>query len=228
MVKETVPEKEKKSKKQNLDKQFYWVLGTMVFLIAAFLVSFGIGQKANEFEHEGLQFKEEMFGEIQLYRHDYFTERIGRTSTGQIVNTGEAKNVIVYLRNDPRELTVPVEGKIEYLPKGKFIYITFSSEGLFCEYSNVAIANLINFLSSNSFVAKAAASDEQAAEESELQHITCENRPDHMVLSFQGAEETSIVREEDTNCYRINVANCEVLEAVDQFVVQSLIDAREE
>ncbi len=228
---------EKKSSKQNeedkqktsskIDREIYWVFGVMIAAIALFLVGYMLTKESNSFDYNGLEFQKEMLGNIPLFKHTYLTEKVVRT-TFQVIRTGDAANVIILLRNDPRELeNIPVEGKIEYLPIGQFVYITIdSSPELLCEYSTIAMHELSSFLTQNGFAVKAGVSDETAAAEQNLSYITCENHPDRMVISFQAGDSPSIVR--NGNCYTITVADCDILAPTEKFIIQSLIDARED
>ncbi len=206
------------------DKELFWVLGVMLVLILIFLISSSVFKSMKNFEYNGLSFSKEMFGEIPLYKHTYFTDTAVKSLTGAIIRSSEARTVTVLLRNDPRTNTIQVEGKIEFPPREKFIYITFNSSGILCEYSNVAMASLGSFLNQNGFTVKAGSADEADAKTNNLDYVTCENRPNNMVLLLQQGSETSIIRQ--GNCYIINIADCEILPAVEKFIIQSILDAK--
>ncbi|MBU0466489.1 MAG: hypothetical protein KJ718_04000 [Nanoarchaeota archaeon] len=232
MKKEIVKKKSKKEaekkpakKSSKADKELYWVLGVMLGLILIFFASSAIFKSTKSFEYQGLKFTKERFGEIPLFKYFYSTDRTTTPTTGSVIGSKGTSTVTVLLRNDPRKNNIPVDGEIEYLKKGEFIYATLNSTGLLCEYSNVAMASLGAFLNQNGFKVKGASVDEADAEANGLDYITCENKPDRMVLLFQQGEKTSITRE--GNCYITNVANCEILPAVEKFIVQSVLDAKE-
>ncbi|MFH1802154.1 MAG: hypothetical protein ABH864_01745 [archaeon] len=220
-------ESTREEKVSKMDRELYWVFGVMVVLIAAFLVGYAIRPDPNTFDHNGLDFKKQMLGNIPLYKYTYFTDNRMATASGNVINTGEQAAVNVLLRNNPRENNVPVEGKIEYMEREKFVYITMSSSpDLLCEYGTIAMAELASFLSQNGFVPKAGISDETTAEEQGIDYVTCENHPDRMVISFEAGDENKVVREE--NCYTITVSDCEILLPTEKFIVQSILDAMEE
>ncbi len=221
--KETAPT-QKESSVSKKSKELYWIFGIMFAVIIIFLVASAYFKSSSNFEYEGLSFTKENFGEIPLYRYSYTTDSMIKSVTGQIVSSGSTKPVAVLLRNDPRENNVPVTGKIEYLPREKFVYVSLGS-GLFCEYSTVALANLQIFFSQNGFTVRPATQNETESNETNLQYVNCENRPDNMVLMLQGGEESSIVR--NNNCYIITAADCDVLSATEKFIIQSIIDAKE-
>lgn len=226
-MKVEIEEPQNNKQKKTNEAPFYWILGSMLFIIALSLVALTLKGEANSFDYEGLDFKKEMFGNIPIYKHTYLTEKFV-TTAGNVIGTGKARTVTLQLRNDPRELEdIPVEGRIEFLEREKRIYITFdSSEGLLCDYSPIAAHQLSLFLKQNAYNVKAGTSDEEASQERELDYITCENRPERMVISFVSGDETTIERQD--NCYTITVANCEILPAAEKFIIQALVDAREE
>ena len=225
-MKEKKEQREQKTSSKT-DKELYWVLGVMVAAIAVFLVGFTLLKESNSFNYNGLDFQKEMMGNIPLYKHTYLTERVTRT-TGQVVRTGDASSVAILLRNDPRRLEdIPVEGKIEFLSVEQTIYISVNSAPeLSCDYSPIAMHELSSFFTQNGFAAKAGISNETMAEENKIDYITCENRPDRMVISFASGDSPSIVR--NGNCYILTVANCDILAPTEKFIIQSIIDAKED
>jgi len=223
MVKKKTSKKENKKesppkKKPTHDKQLYWVLGVMVGLIAIFTVSSYIFEESKTFEYQGLSITKEKFGEIPVYRYSYYIPSI----TGAA--TGAPNKVNILFKYDPRELDVPVEGTIEYLRKNTFVYITINSTGILCEESILAVATLSSFIGQNGYLLASGSADEADAEANNLDYRTCETNPDRMVITLQEGQETSIIKEKD-NCYTINVANCEILPAIEKFMIQSIIDA---
>jgi len=225
-MKEKKEQREQKTSSKT-DKELYWVLGVMVAAIAVFLVGFTLLKESDSFNYNGLDFQKEMLGNIPLYKHTYLTERVTRT-TGQVVRTGDASSVAILLRNDPRRLEdIPVEGKIEFLSVEQTIYISVNSAPeLSCDYSPIAMHELSSFFTQNGFAAKAGISNETMAEENKIDYITCENRPDRMVISFASGDSPSIVR--NGNCYILTVANCDILAPTEKFIIQSIIDAKED
>lgn len=208
-------------KKSKIDRETVWVLSVMAGLVILFLSSYYFFQSLKTFEYEGMSFTEEKFGDIPLYHYYYLT------SFGAITGSaaGEPRKVDVYLRNDPRENRVPVDGEIEFF-RGKYIYLGINGTELTqCSFSSVALATLSGFVGQNGFTLKAGTANiEEANNETMLEHVSCELRPENPVIIIQSGESTKITKKE--NCYTIDVANCEVQEAVEKFVVQSIVDAK--
>ena len=187
----------------------------MVIIILVFLVTYTVVQQMNNFEYQGLSFTKEMFGEIPVYHHYYYY----KTLEGELVRYN------LYLRNDPRKNTAPITGDV-IMSLGTTTYLSVDGNALqYCEYSSVAIANLASFLASNLIRVKSAAPYKALAEEAKVVYATCDTHPEDIVIILTTGNETKVTKENNT-CYVITAANCEVLQAVEKFQVQSIIDAR--
>jgi len=215
-VKKEEDEVEEGSKKGR--KEWVWisvVLGVSVLVLVVSTLWF---QSLNSFEYEGLTFTKERFGEIPVFHYYYYQKA---PVTGEVTSKYN-----LYLRVDPRENDVPIEGEINYLP-GKFTYVSVDGRGLTeCGMSSVGIASLSGFLADNGLRPRGASPILEDAEEANADHITCENKKERVVILIQEGEETKIEKVGE-RCHVISVANCEIIKAVEKFEVQSLLDARE-
>ena len=242
MPKKKITKKENISsqKKQKKDNQLYWVFGAMAGLIILFLLAYSFFQSLNKFEYKGMSFTKTKFGEIPMYYYYFFTNT--PTTTGKVIS--EPKMINLYLRNDPRENNIPIDGEIELL-QGKFIYVGINATELKqCGYTSVALANFKSFFMANGFTVKGGVPDETEAERDNLEYVTCEKYPNNPVIIIQSGDETKIQRKksgikniirsesgireeiEKTNCYIMTVNNCEILQATEKFTVQSILDAK--
>lgn len=203
--------------------QIYWILGAMVVAIGFFFLTLQVMEGSHTVKYEGLTFTKTMFGEIPLYQYIYRTDNYARGINGNVIKSGE-RDVTILLRNNPETNTVPAQGEINYPPRDRPVYITLASEGLFCDYSSVALAGLSSFLSQNSYTLQVGSSNESDAKANNMTYVTCENHPNNMVISLQGGEESSISVE--GNCHTLTVANCEVLQVTEKFIVQSIIESK--
>ncbi len=205
---------------KKLNRELLWVFGVMAGLIIIFLISYSVFQSEKKFEYEGLKFTKEMFGEIPLY-HYYYIGKV-KTPTGVEQN----KKVDIFLRNDPRENNVSIEGEIIF-PLGKDVFVGVGDEGVTeCDYSIIGIASLSSFLSQNGITAKGGSTDLEVSKATELDYIACDKYPAHAVILINGGEETHIKKTAD-NCYEITVNNCETLPAIEKFIIQSVLDAKD-
>ena len=207
--------RKKPTVKEAQNKQLVWIVGVMIALILVFLIANSIFRGLNKFEYNDLTFTNTKLGEIDLYHYYYYFDDEGKIYQNN-----------VYLRNDPRVLdAIPVEGGDIVYPRGKFIYMTSNNTGLLeCPESTLAVAQLANFLTNNQLTVRAGTLIEEEAR-NEAKYITCEIRPDNPVIEISKGSETKI--EISDTCYKITVNNCEILEVVERFMVQSIIDARD-
>lgn len=210
---EETPTTEKK------DKQFYWILIGMAAIIIVFFSSYFFLASLNSFNYNGLTFTKEKFGDIPVFHH-YYNFNVD----GQLVKYN------LFLRNDPRKNNIPVTGSIvdEGLEfrRDNFVYISVDPEDLTeCEYSRVGISTLAAFLSNNYLNVKGAAPKESLANESNVEYVTCETNPQDVVILVKAGDETKIIYEKK-NCQIIQIANCQVLEAIEKFQVHSILDAK--
>ena len=217
--KEKKEEQKTESPEKKPDKQIYMVLIAMAILIAVFFASYFIFKSFNTFTYEGLTFTKEKFGEILVFHHYYLFN-----------SQGELFQYNLYVRNDPRKNSVPITGKavdegIEFR-QDNFVYISVNPENLTqCEYTLVGLSNLASFLSDNQLNVKGAAPIKELANETNVRYATCDTHPDDEVIIVQAGNETKIIQEND-NCHIIQIANCEVLPAIEKFQIKSILDAR--
>ncbi len=201
--------------KEKENSQIYWTIGIMISLILVFLISYYIFHSLRNFEYEDIKFSKEKFGELDVYRHSYLIKNLN----------GEDKVFTLYLRLDPRENKVPVEEEIEFR-LGNKAYISVNSTGLLgCPYSAPAIGSLSSFLAGNGFEVNSAVPDEQEAREIGVPFADCSFTQNRNVIIIESGESTEITKTTDY-CYNIKVNNCEILDAIEKFEVQSIIDAR--
>ncbi|MGV8142873.1 MAG: hypothetical protein ACP5NS_04570 [Candidatus Pacearchaeota archaeon] len=205
----------KKTKERKLEKE---ILGVLVFLgalIVVFLIASSYFKSLNSFEYEGLAFTKKRVGDLQVYHHNYYL-KVGQ----KLINYN------LYLRHDPRENNVTVVGaKSELLAPGAVAYVSVNSDGLQeCRFGALAIGTISSFLSDNQMNIIGGNLNFWDAGARRDQWVTCENRPGNRVVEIVAANETRVVI--NRNCYRIEVANCQILEAVEKLEVQSLVDTR--
>ena len=209
---------ESSASEKSKSRDLYWIIGVMVGLVILFFVTSFIFQSFRTFTYGGLTFTKEKFGEIPLYKYSYNSIITPRAT--------ETKPVTVFLRNDPRENNVSMDGEIA-LQYGKTIYITVNSTGITqCPYSTLSVASLSSFLASNGFTLRGATVNEVEAQENNITYVTCEAFPYNPVILIQSGEITRITKE--NNCYTMEVSDCEILPAVEKFIVQSIVDSRDD
>jgi len=209
--------KEKETKIDKSIKKYMpfaiWLGVLAVIFIVLYLVFQGMGKV----EYKGLTFTREKYGEVLVYHYYYLTE----------LSNGHVRKIDVLLKENPAENKVPIEGKVIY-PEGKTVYISINDTGLTeCEYSQVALAGFSIFVSSNNIPLKAGTPDKDEAQKNNLTYVTCEKYPNSMVVLLKSGNESKITLTGKL-CYNLEVANCEILPVMEKFIVQSILDAKEE
>lgn len=213
--------KTKKEKETKIDSHIKRYLPFMIMLLVlalVFVVLYFIFQGLGKVEYNGLTFTREKFGEVLVYSYVYLI----KTSEGKIVQN------TLYIRHDPRKNDIPIDGQIIY-PEGLKVMISINSTGLTeCEDSMIAVATLTNFLTANRLGVKGGTPDKAEAKAQNMSYVSCDNYEGNAVISIRAVDgnETKITREEPY-CYRVDVANCEIQQAIEKFVVQSILDAKE-
>ena len=211
-----VKTKKDSSKERKLEKE---LLGVLIFfgaIILVFVISSSYFKSLNSFEYGGLTFSKERAGEIPIFHHSYYI----KAPSSKLIKYN------LYLRNDPRESEVIVDGApSNLLMPGAVAYLSINSNGLAeCRYSPLAVASISSFMSDNQMKVIAGNLDFWQAGANKDKWVTCENQPGNRVVELLKGNETKITIRD--GCYRIEVNDCQILEAVEKLEVQSVVDAR--
>lgn len=209
--------KQKSSKKERkLEKEILGILIFLGVLIVVFLIASSYFRSLNYFEYEGLTFSKKRLGEIPLYHHSYYL----KAPSGKLINYN------MYLRHDPRYNNVTIEGESSrLLAAGSVAYLSINSDGLQeCRFGQLAVGSISSFMSDNQMTVIGGNLDFWQAGANRDQWVTCDNRPGNRVVEILKGNETKVII--DGNCYRIEVNQCQILEAVEKLEVQSVVDAR--
>lgn len=205
---------EEETEKLVISKEVWMGLAVILALAVIFIASYYIFGSIGTVKYEGLTFTKENAGAFYVYHYYY-----------HFVKDEQQYQYNLYLRTNPAKNNVSVSGGEIYFDYDKMNYISINSTGLTqCSDSSLAIAQLSSFLIDNQLDMKVGVSNMAEAKENNLTYISCGSQTDGPVISIQSAEKSSI--EIDGSCYKINVANCEILPAVEKFEVKSIIDAK--
>jgi hypothetical protein len=203
---------ERKAEKDLLKIAGFAVLLVAVLAAAYFGVNYYIDE-SNKVKYKGLEFNKEMIGTVLFYHLGYYS----------VNNEGKTFYNNMYLRIDPRENKVPVEGKISF-DRGKNILIGLSNMELEdCEDSLIAVAGLTQFLMGNQYNVRAGILYEEEARESGHEWINCEKFRSNSVIEISKGNETKITS--GNGCIKIQINECKILEATEKLQVQALIDS---
>jgi hypothetical protein len=200
----------------NKNKEMVWTIAFMILLFVALFGTSALFKSFNHFTYKGLSFTKEKFGTIPVYHYYYyFTDS----------NTGKQYQYNLYLRIDPRKNNVSMPlGETEF-SKEAINYLTVNGSGLTsCTTSARDLGSLAELFSANMLPMKAGTMDSIEAKSNNLTYITCDNKPANPVIQIFSGNETKITI--DHNCYNIQIANCQTLEAIEKFKLQTILDAK--
>ena len=214
MVKKIKAKEEKDTKIDKQLKKYLPLLIGLGVLVVVFVVFYFAFAGLGKVKYEGLTFIKERYGDVQVYHYSYVTE----------ISSGRVRAIDVFVRGNPAENEVPIDSKIIY-PTGKNVYLSINSTEInMCEDTMIAIAGLSGFLANNEIPLKAGTPDREESKRNNSTYLTCASYPSSLTISLKAGEETKITR--TGNCYNIEVSNCEILPALEKFIVQSIVDAK--
>mgnify|MGYP001578100492 CR=1 FL=1 len=205
-----------KAKERKIERELLGILIFLAVLVVVFVVSTAYFKSLNYFEYNGLTFAKKRVGDIPLFYHVYYI----KSQAGNLIQYN------LYLRNDPRYNNISITGvPSRLLSPGAVAYLSVNSGGLQdCRYGSLAVASISSFMSDNQMKVIAGNLDFWEAGSRKDKWVTCENQPGNRVVELLKGNETKVSIE--GNCYKIEVADCQILEAVEKLVVQSVVDAR--
>lgn len=194
----------------------YLLLGMIVIILIIAVVAFK--PKEAKFEYLGMEFERVMFDKIVLYQTS--VQPINRV-------TGEAtgQNYIIYFRNDPRKLEfIPITGRIR-LTREVIVALDKSITDSNCSKATLAALNMGQFMNAAGLKALKGATNLTEAEEEHINYASCDSSDSNSVIITEAGNKTEIVQE-DVNCYKIKVNNCQVVEATERFLIGALAHSR--
>jgi|SaaInlV_150m_DNA_3_1039698.scaffolds.fasta_scaffold09186_2 hypothetical protein len=192
----------KTSKKNNQLEQHNRILKGIfgIFIVFAILIGgyYTLSSYISNFTYEGVDFEIVKEGELIFYK-----------TSLPVIYQDESREYDFYLRNDPRKLVnIQFYGQL-HLIENMVLNATASFN---CEGDGpIAIANLVNLY--NIMGAKIIR-DENA---------TCYSGMEYSLVNIQPGNTTYIDKTDDA-CYQMYINDCEILEATERFMVQTLVE----
>ena len=200
------------------NKEIIYIIGGLAVLVVVFIAFYFIFRNIGRIEYEGMYFVKEKLGNVTLYHHNFYIK--------DDVN-GKIYSYNLYLRNDPRYNNVKVEADDFSFRLGRPFYLGINSTGLSnCSLSIVAIDTLIQFLmyNNNLIKVKTGSVDAEEADLKNVTYVACNRYLGSTTIILESGDETAITKKGD--CYRIKIANCEVTQGVEKFILEALVNAR--
>ncbi len=216
-MKSKVRKKKKITTEKRIEKDLIRIFIFLAFLVIVYLIVSSVFKSFNQFEHEGLRFTKERFGEIMVYHHYYY---FNAPATGDLIRYN------LFLKQDPRTNEIPMESKEINFPFVKTVFISVDASTLKeCKESAVGVATLSAFLTDNQLEVKGGTNDFIEATLHGYEYYTCETKVINPVINIVRGEETKIMG--DGLCYTITIGpECNIVEAIEKFQIESVLDAK--
>jgi hypothetical protein len=175
-------------------------IGIVVLILLGITVYVNL---TSTFEINGAKFEMEKYGELLFYKYG--------------VPIGEDTTFNIYIRNDPRDLEkkVPFNGTIdlEKLRRSKFFVINEEGDYFCSGKGTIATPNLAIQLYQKLLEAEILTDP----------NATCSNESKYMYVNIIDGNETRIDEIND-NCFEITIANCEILEGTERFMLETFYE----
>ena len=205
---------------KKVNYQAIWLIVVLLAVLTSFFITGWILSESKKYDYIGLTFKKDMFGNIPIHSAEY----VGRAVTGWPVNFK------IILRNDPRKLDIPVEGKLRFITSNK-TYVSLDKESgvLECEDANIALSSMGIFMSNMKFDIEPAFTSKNASLESKRSLVTCENLKNNTVFIITAENQSKIYQyQNNSNCYILSVSNCEIMRVIEKFEITVTAEASDE
>ena len=119
----------------------------------------------------------------------------------------------LYLIEDNNLEYIPIKGEIRLL---KNVVFTFNPE-MVCKNEIIASTSVVGFIQGATSANLIPGTPNKSEASDKLAYADCDSDK-HTTIIFDLGNQTEIIQEKP-NCYRINVANCEVVEAAERFII---------
>src|SRR3989344_817180 len=206
--------KKKFASEEFQNKQIKIVLVLIGILFLAGILSYYIYQQVSNPEYRGLKFYKVKEGKI-----DFYVVRVPSINP----LTGQAEGYYdMALRNNPNDLNyINFTGRAKFL---RNITLSFSRAIEGCSDNLIAVANFVRVFNGGlGFNIKGATTNEEYARDVNMTYATCDHAGNQTVIIIQNASLGGPTAIEETidDCYVIDVDKCEVLPALERFMLET-------
>lgn len=208
VVSEVVKEKESRT--------LIWFFLVVAVVFASFLVPYFWVESSKVFQFAGVDWVIEDYDYLEIFH-------------GRFVSlTNPNLNYNVFLRTDPRENDVFVEGRLDDFKYGGVVSLSPEVDACRGELSRVML-DLSAFLMTGVGVGpiESGSTSEEVALQTGRMFANCENVDDRTVVVVDIGESGVYKSEVNPNCYVIYARDCNDAVSVEKFMVQTVIDFRE-
>jgi len=195
--------------------QLTWFFLIVILVFSAFLGIYFYNENSKVFEFSGAEWIIEERGSITSY-HGRFPAL-----------DGSNVNYNVWLRNDPRENNIPVEGVFDTFKYGGIVSFDKTIEECRGEIAR-RVFDLGHFLRVGVGIGilEPATTDFEVSQLKNISHINCSLNLNKTIIILEEGE-TSVFKDSQNHfCYVIRIKDCEDVLGIEKFIVKTIDDFR--
>ena len=190
---------------------YIWAIGILVIIGIVFWL---IVSSTGAFVYREMAFTKESYGNgIIIYHYSYFCRGDGVSRCN------------VFFHVDPRTNNVSYEGdNIEF--EGKQVKLSIDASGLSnCSDSRAGVGALSQWIGINGFNITVGTPDLEQARRYNASVINCDTHPQDLIIMLQASSERSRIYQKG-RCHVVEIANCQVFDGVEKFMLETMAQAR--
>jgi len=205
------------------NNQLMWFFLVVLVAFAVVLIPYFYNESTKTFEYKTIDWTIEKAGKVTIF-HGRFPTLNGQRH----IAAGTLVHHNIFLRNDPRENIVLVEGPLDDFKNGGVVSISPEFDTCRGDIPRIMV-DFFDFLSNGIGMMQLEAATPSAivANETGKRQIDCSyTGPETVFLFDLGKEDSIVVNSENPNCYQITASSCQSTFAIERFMVQSVADFR--
>ena len=206
----------KKSIRQKENTQLIWFFVVIAVVFASFLIPYFWVESSKVFDYGGAEWAIEEYENLIIYH-------------GRFISFGNTELTYnLYLREDPRENDVPVEGELNKFKYGGIVSISPEVDVCRGEASR-ALFDLSAYLRQGIGLEEleSATTDKFVSLDEDRRYAVCDNVNDRTLVVVEVGESKVVQDDDNPYCYTIYIEDCEDIRSIEKFMSQSLEDFNE-
>ena len=199
----------KKSIRNNENRQLIWFFVIVGLVFASVLVPYFWVEGSKVFEYAGVDW-------VYEENVDYYHGRFPALTTPELIYN-------IYLRNDPRENSVPTEGDFDNFKYGAIISTTPEFDKCRGDSSRV-MRDLGDFLKTavGVKIISSGSTDSKVAIETGRRYAVCNTVSDRTLVIIDRGDARVVKNENYSYCYTIYIDDCDDASPVEKFMIESI------
>lgn len=189
-------------------RQLIWFFVIIAIVFASVLIPYFYSQNLKSFNYAGVDWMKEEYTQFDVYHSEF-----------PALN-GQNYKYNIFLRNDPRENNVTVDGTFKEFKIGGFVSISPEVDSCRGDVSRVML-DLGSFLELGLGIQKvwAATPSFEIHNETGREYATCSTK-DRTIIMIEKGEPVVLQSRDNPFCYTIRVRDCDDIEPVEKFMTE--------